>query len=71
MWELIQAKLEDRAPDIVTEEPGRAKVINIIDALKKSVQQGEGTSTKSRAKKTASSRASSKKTARKPKRKSA
>ena len=30
VWELIQAKLEDRAPDIVTEEPGGAKVINIM-----------------------------------------
>jgi DNA end-binding protein Ku len=42
VWELIQAKLEDRAPDIVTEMPGTAKVINIMDALKKSVQQGKG-----------------------------
>ncbi len=42
VWELIQAKLEDRAPEIVTEMPGSAKVINIMDALKKSVQQGKG-----------------------------
>ena len=70
--ELIQAKLEDRAPDIVTEEPGGAKVINIMDALKKSVQQGKGAAAKSGGKKPASSRSStSKKTARAPKRKSA
>ena len=42
VWELIHAKLEDRAPEIVTEIPGSAKVINIMDALKKSVQQGKG-----------------------------
>jgi len=42
VWELIQAKLEDRAPEIVTEMPGSAKVINIMDALKKSVGQGKG-----------------------------
>ena len=42
MWELIHAKLEHRAPEIVTEIPGSAKVINIMDALKKSVQQGKG-----------------------------
>jgi DNA end-binding protein Ku len=69
--ELIQAKLEDRAPDIVTEEPGGAKVINIMDALKKSVQQGKGSAAgKAGGKKPAASR-SSKKTARTPKRKSA
>ncbi len=68
--ELIQAKLEDRAPDIVTEEPGGAKVINIMDALKKSVQQGKGAAAKTGGKK-AAPRASAKKTARTPKRKSA
>jgi DNA end-binding protein Ku len=71
VWELIQAKLEDRAPEIVTEEPGVAKVINIMDALKRSVQQGKGNTTKSRAKKATSSRSSAKKTARSAKRKSA
>jgi DNA end-binding protein Ku len=75
VWELIQAKLEDRAPEIVTEEPGGAKVINIMDALKKSVQQGKSDSggrgrRKSTAKKSSSSR-STKKTSRTPKRKSA
>ncbi|MGK2922838.1 MAG: hypothetical protein ACSLE4_08650, partial [Methyloceanibacter sp.] len=72
VWELIQAKLEDRAPEIVTEQPGGAKVINIMDALKKSVQQGKsgGRGTKASAKKTASSR-STKKTGRTAKRKSA
>jgi DNA end-binding protein Ku len=39
VWELINAKLEHRAPAIVTAEPGTAKVINIMDALKKSVKQ--------------------------------
>ena len=75
VWELIQAKLEDRAPEIVTEEPGGAKIINIMDALKKSVQQGKGGRAKSRgeprAKKTASSRSSAKKATRGAKRKSA
>jgi DNA end-binding protein Ku len=71
VWELIQAKLEDRAPDIVTEEPGGAKVINIMDALKKSVGKRKGSGAKPRAKKTAPSRSSAKKTARGAKRKSA
>ena len=52
MWELINAKLEHRAPEIVTEEPGTAKVINIMDALKKSVS--------SRAKAAAPSKAAAK-----------
>ncbi len=70
VWELIHAKLENRAPEIVTEEPGGAKVINIMDALKKSVQQGKGGSAKSGGKKT-SSRSPAKKSTRAPKRKSA
>jgi DNA end-binding protein Ku len=70
VWELIHAKLENRAPEIVTEEPGGAKVINIMDALKKSVQQGKGSSAKSGGKKT-SSRSPAKKSTRAPKRKSA
>jgi len=42
VWELINAKLEHRAPAIVTGEPSTAKIINIMDALKKSMQkQGE------------------------------
>jgi DNA end-binding protein Ku len=45
MWELINAKLEHRAPQIVTEEAGTAKVINIMDALKKSVQQNKAAPT--------------------------
>lgn len=44
--ELIQAKIENRAPEIVTGEPGDAKVINIMDALKKSVASGKKTSRK-------------------------
>jgi DNA end-binding protein Ku len=74
VWELIQAKIEHRAPEIVTAEPGTAKVINIMDALKKSVQaQGKGAAAgKTAAKRAASPRSgSSKKTSRAPKRKSA
>ena len=74
MWELINAKLENRAPEIVTEQPGTAKVINIMDALKKSVQQGKGgAAAKTAAKRGAASAKSSGKKAAKgaPKRKSA
>ncbi len=42
VWELINAKIEHRAPEIVTGEPATAKVINIMDALKKSVKQQGG-----------------------------
>jgi DNA end-binding protein Ku len=70
VWELIHAKLENRAPEIVTEEPGGAKIINIMDALKKSVQQGKGSSAKRSGKKTTSSRGA-KKSTRTAKRKSA
>ena len=63
VWELINAKLEHRKPEIVTEAPGTAKVINIMDALKKSVQQGKGgTAAKTAAKRGAAS-ARGKKTA--------
>src|SRR5680860_1768608 len=71
VWELIQAKLEHRAPEIVTEQPGGAKVINIMDALKKSVQQGKGKSPAKSAGKKAPSARAAKKTTRAPKRKSA
>ena len=73
VWELIHAKLEDRAPEIVTEMPGSAKVINIMDALKKSVGQGKGAAGKTAAKKAASARSGNGKKAAKgaPKRKSA
>jgi DNA end-binding protein Ku len=74
VWELINAKLEHRAPSIVTEEPGTAKVINIMDALKKSVKaQGkQAAPSKGQQKRAAASRSSAKKTARAtPKRKSA
>jgi DNA end-binding protein Ku len=73
VWELIQAKLEDRAPEIVTEMPGSAKVINIMDALKKSVQQGKGASKDAAKRGTASVRSGNGKKAAKgaPKRKSA
>jgi DNA end-binding protein Ku len=62
VWELINAKLEHRKPEIVTEAPGTAKVINIMDALKKSVQQGKGGAAKTAARRGAAS-ARSKKTA--------
>ncbi|MGV1015596.1 MAG: Ku protein, partial [Methyloceanibacter sp.] len=68
VWELIHAKIENRAPEIVTAEPGSAKVINIMDALKKSVQQGKGGAA---SKTTAKRGANGKKAARTPKRKSA
>jgi DNA end-binding protein Ku len=72
VWELIHAKLENRAPEIVTEEPGGAKVINIMDALKKSVQQGKSSGRgKTAAKKSSSSSRATKKTSRTAKRKSA
>jgi DNA end-binding protein Ku len=69
VWELINAKLEDRAPEIVTEVPGTAKVINIMDALKKSVQQGKGAAAKRGA--VSARSGNGKKAARTPKRKSA
>lgn len=69
VWELINAKIENRAPEIITEVPGTAKVINIMDALKKSVQQGKGGGAKPAAKRAP---AKSKKPAKAaPKRKSA
>jgi DNA end-binding protein Ku len=76
VWELINAKLEHRAPSIITGEPGTAKVINIMDALKKSVkQQGKAAAPSKgpQSKRAAASRAgTAKKTARTaPKRKSA
>ena len=75
VWELINAKLEHRAPSIVTEEPGTAKVINIMDALKKSVKaqvKQAAPSKGQQSKRAAASRSSAKKTARAtPKRKSA
>jgi len=78
VWELINAKLEHRAPAIVTAEPGTAKVINIMDALKKSVKQQGKAAPPSKAQQSkkgaaASSRSgSAKKTVRAtPKRKSA
>jgi len=71
VWELINAKLEHRAPEIVTEMPGTAKVINIMDALKKSVQQGKGAAGGKTAKRGASARSAKKAPKSAPKRKSA
>ncbi|MGB6346835.1 MAG: Ku protein [Methyloceanibacter sp.] len=75
VWELINAKIEHRAPSLVTGETGTAKVINIMDALKKSVkQQGKSAPPVKAPAKAGSKRvaASTKKTSRAaPKRKSA
>ena len=76
MWELIHAKIEHRAPEIVTGEPSTAKVINIMDALKKSVQQNKGAGaskalTLSKRGAAVARAGTAKKTARAPKRKSA
>jgi DNA end-binding protein Ku len=74
LWELIHAKIEHRAPEIIEAAPGTAKVINIMDALKKSVQQGKGAPAGKMAAKrgAAPSRSGNgKKTARTAKRKSA
>jgi DNA end-binding protein Ku len=74
VWELINAKIEHRAPTVVTGEPTTAKVINIMDALKKSVkQQGkQAAPSKGEGKRAAASRSTAKKTSRAtPKRKSA
>jgi DNA end-binding protein Ku len=75
VWELINAKLEHRVPSIVTVEPGTAKVINIMDALKKSVKaQGKqaAPSKGQQSRRAAASRDGAKKTARAtPKKKSA
>jgi DNA end-binding protein Ku len=70
MWELIHAKIDHRAPEIVTEQAPTAKVINIMDALKRSVQQGKGARARKGA--VAAQASVSKKTARgSPKKKSA
>lgn len=72
VWELINAKIEKRAPEIVTAEAPSAKVINIMDALKKSVQQGKGAAaSKSAGSKPATKRGAAKKAVKTPKRKSA
>src|SRR5262249_26589315 len=74
VWELINAKIEHRAPTVVTGEAPSAKVINIMDALKKSVKaQGKTTPSKGQqGKRPAASRSAAKKTPRAtPKRKSA
>ena len=74
VWELINAKIEHRAPTIETGEAPTAKVINIMDALKKSVKaQGkQAAPSKAQGKRAAASRSTSKKTSRAtPKRKSA
>ena len=72
VWELINAKIEHRAPEIVTAAPSGAKVINIMDALKKSVaQQGKGGKSAPAPKRGASSRGAKKSSKSAPKRKSA
>ncbi len=61
MWELIHAKIEGRDPEVLTEAPSTGKVINIMDALKKSVgsQDNKKSSTKSRSTKSKSTKSSS------------
>ena len=74
VWELINAKIEHRAPTVETGEVPTAKVINIMDALKKSVKaQGkQAAPSKAQGKRAAASRSTAKKTSRAaPKRKSA
>ena len=74
VWELINAKLEHRAPTVETGEAPTAKVINIMDALKKSVKaQGkQAAPSKAQGKRAAASRSAAKKSSRAtPKRKSA
>ena len=72
VWELINAKIEHRAPEIVEAGPPTAKVINIMDALKKSVQQGKGGAAAKTAGKRGAATARGKKTSKStPKRKSA
>jgi DNA end-binding protein Ku len=71
VWELINAKIEHRAPEIIEAAPAGAKVINIMDALKKSVQQGKGTTAKPAAKRGAAAARGKKASKTAPKRKSA
>jgi DNA end-binding protein Ku len=72
VWELVHAKIEHRAPEIVEAAAPTAKVINIMDALKKSVREGKRTPpAKTAAKKGAAAASRGKKAARAPKRKSA
>jgi DNA end-binding protein Ku len=75
VWELINAKIEHRAPTVETGEAPTAKVINIMDALKKSVKaQGKqaAPSKGQQGKRGAASRSAAKKNSRAtPKRKSA
>ena len=75
VWELINAKIEHRAPTVVTGEAPSAKVINIMDALKKSVKaqvKQAAPSKGQQGKRAAASRSATKKASRTaPKRKSA
>ncbi|ODA67924.1 putative DNA repair protein YkoV [Methyloligella halotolerans] len=62
MWELIHAKIEKREPEFIAETPASGKVINIMDALKKSVsdQDNKKSSTKSRSTKSKSTKSTAK-----------
>jgi DNA end-binding protein Ku len=64
MWELIHAKLEHRKPEFVVEEQPTANVINIMDALKKSVQQGKGERAAASKRSAAAARGTAKRTGR-------
>ncbi|MFD0985677.1 non-homologous end joining protein Ku [Methyloligella solikamskensis] len=62
MWELIHAKIEKREPEFIAEAPASGKVINIMDALKKSVgdQDNKKSSSKSRSTKSKSTKSTAK-----------
>ncbi len=62
MWELIHAKIEGRDPEVLTEAPSTGKVINIMDALKKSVgnQDNKKAPAKSRSSKSKSTKSTAK-----------
>lgn len=67
--EIIQAKMEKRSPRIKAEKLPEGKVINIMDALKKSLEQSTGgkpsSAKKKQAKKTAKKKAATKSTKKK------
>ena len=72
MWELINAKIEHRAPEVAAGPQRTAKVINIMDALKRSVAGQDNAPKRGSNAKTAKAAAkSSAKTAPKPAAKSA
>lgn len=65
--EIIQAKMEKRAPRVKGEEMPTGKVINIMDALRKSLEQSKGGKVTATKKKSAEKKSTDKKTATKKK----